>query len=248
MKVTFHEDFYEVYTSDPAAAAGRMEAVMDVVESHVDLIKAEAASEADIAAVHTKTHIDHVKGQGLYSIAALAAGGAIQAATLGLKEPALGLIRPPGHHASSNSSWGFCYFNNMAVAIERLKRTNMIGSAYVLDIDLHFGDGTENILGAKRYVTVHNCGAGSRDAYMDEVADEMARCEADMIAISAGFDNHKEDWGGTLATDDYREIGRLVRAAARRCGGGCFAILEGGYNHSVLGHNVLALVEGLSWE
>ena len=248
MKVIFHEDFYEVYTSDPAAAAGRMEAVIDVVGSHVDLIKAEAASEADIAAVHTKTHIDHVKGQGLYSIAALAAGGAIQTATLGLKEPALGLIRPPGHHASSNSSWGFCYFNNMAVAIERLKRTNMIESAYVLDIDLHFGDGTENILGGKEYVTVHNCAAGSRDAYMDEVADEMARCQADMIGISAGFDNHKEDWGGTLETDDYREIGRLVRTAARRCGGGCFAILEGGYNHQVLGHNVLVLVEGLSGE
>ncbi|MCJ7686334.1 MAG: histone deacetylase, partial [Desulfobacteraceae bacterium] len=167
MKVIFHEDFYEVYTSDPAAAAGRMEAVMDVVESRVDFIKAEAASEADIAAVHTKAHIDHVKGQGLYPIAALAAGGAIQAATLGLKEPALGLIRPPGHHASSNSSWGFCYFNNMAVAIERLKRANMIESAYVLDIDLHFGDGTENILGDKGYVTVHNCEAGSRNAYMD---------------------------------------------------------------------------------
>ncbi len=248
MKVIFHEDFYVVYTSDPAAAAGRMEAVMDVVESHVDFIKAEAASEADIAAVHTKAHIDDVKGEGLYSIAALAVGGAIQAATLGLKEPAFGLIRPPGHHASSNSSWGFCYFNNMAVAIERLKQTNMIQSAYVLDIDLHFGDGTENILGDKEYVTVYNCAAGSRDAYMDEVADEMARCQADMIGISAGFDNHKEDWGGTLATDDYREIGRLVRAAARRCGGGCFAILEGGYNHQVLGHNVLALVEGLSGE
>ena len=248
MKVIFHEDFYEVYTSDPAAAAGRMEAVMDVVESRVDLIKAEAASEADIAAVHTKTHIDHVKGQGLYPITALAAGGAIQTATLGLKEPAFGLIRPPGHHASSNSSWGFCYFNNMAVAIERLKRANMIETAYILDIDLHFGDGTENILGNKGYVTVHNCEAGTRNAYMDEVAREMAQCEADIVGISAGFDNHKDDWGGTLATDDYREIGRLVRAAARRYGGGCFAILEGGYNHQVLGHNVLALLEGLSGE
>ena len=248
MKVIFHENFYGVYTSDPAAATGRMEAVMEVVESHVDFIKAEAASEADIAAIHTKAHIEHVKGQGLYPIAALAAGGAIQAATIGLKEPALGLIRPPGHHASSNSSWGFCYFNNMAVALKRLKLSNRIESAYVLDIDLHFGDGTENILGDKGYVTVHNCEGNSRDAYMNEVADEMARCETDMIGISAGFDNHKEDWGGTLSTDDYREIGRLVRAAARRCGGGCFAILEGGYNHQVLGHNVLALVEGLSGE
>ena len=248
MKVIFHENFYGVYTSDPAAATGRMEAVMEVVESHVDFIKAEAASEADIAAIHTKAHIEHVKGQGLYPIAALAAGGAIQAATIGLKEPALGLIRPPGHHASSNSSWGFCYFNNMAVALKRLKLSNRIESAYVLDIDLHFGDGTENILGDKGYVTVHNCEGNSRDAYMNEVADKMAQCQADIIGISAGFDNHKEDWSGTLSTDDYREIGRLVRAAARRCGGGCFAILEGGYNHQVLGHNVLALVEGLSGE
>jgi acetoin utilization deacetylase AcuC-like enzyme len=29
-------------------------------------------------------------------------------------------------------------------------------------------------------------------------------------------------------------------------GGGCFGILEGGYNHTVLGHNVMALIEGVS--
>ena len=246
MKVIFHEKFYQVYTSDPAAAAGRMEAVMDVVGPSVDFIEAEAASEADIAAVHTERHISRVKGQGLYSIAELAAGGAIQAATLGLEEPAFGLIRPPGHHASSDGSWGFCYFNNMAIALEHLKGTGKIRSAYVLDIDLHFGDGTVNILKGKEYVTVHNCAAHARDAYMEEVADEMARCQAEIIGISAGFDNHEEDWGGTLTTDDYKEIGRLVRAAALRCGGGCFAILEGGYNHQVLGHNVMALIKGLS--
>jgi acetoin utilization deacetylase AcuC-like enzyme len=54
------------------------------------------------------------------------------------------------------------------------------------------------------------------------------------------------DWGGTLRTDDYGEIGRLVRSAAQRSKGGCFALLEGGYNHSVLGQNVMALIEGLS--
>jgi acetoin utilization deacetylase AcuC-like enzyme len=74
----------------------------------------------------------------------------------------------------------------------------------------------------------------------------MKRCQADIIGISAGFDFHERDWGGLLATDDYREIGRLVRAVALRNKGGCFAILEGGYNHSVLGHNVMALIEGLT--
>jgi acetoin utilization deacetylase AcuC-like enzyme len=246
MKVIFHEDFYQVYTYDPAAAAGRMKAVIDVIEPHVEFVTATPASEADIAAVHTRPHIDHVRGRALYPIAALAAGGAIQAATLGLREPSFGLIRPPGHHASSGSSWGFCYFNNMAIALEQLKRGEKIQSAYVLDIDLHFGDGTVNILKNKNYVTIHNLEGNLREAYMDEIADEMEHCQADMIGISAGFDNHEEDWGGTLRTEDYREIGRMVREAAQRSKGGCFAILEGGYNHQVLGHNVMALIEGLS--
>jgi acetoin utilization deacetylase AcuC-like enzyme len=41
-------------------------------------------------------------------------------------------------------------------------------------------------------------------------------------------------------------LGRLVREAARRNGGGCFAVLEGGYNYDVLGQNALALLQGLS--
>ncbi|MCD6570951.1 MAG: histone deacetylase family protein [Deltaproteobacteria bacterium] len=246
MKVIFHDDFYQVYTYDPAADAGRMEAIVEVIKPSVEFITAEPASEVDIASVHTKAHIEDVRRQGLHPIAALAAGGAIQAATIGLTEPCFGLIRPPGHHASSNSSWGFCYFNNMAIALEHLKQTRKIQSAYVLDIDLHYGDGTVNILENKGYVTIHNVSASNRDAYMEEVSEELEHCQADIIGISAGFDNHEQDWGGVLKTEDYQEIGRKVRSAAGRCGGGCFAILEGGYNHDVLGHNVMALIEGLS--
>jgi acetoin utilization deacetylase AcuC-like enzyme len=248
MKVVFHDDFYQVYASDPAAAAGRMQAVVHVIEHKVEFVDAQSASEDDIGAVHTADHIAQVKARGLYPIAALAAGGAIQAAALGLTEPSFGLIRPPGHHASSASSWGFCYFNNMAISLEHLRRDNKIKSAYVLDIDLHYGDGTVNILKAKDYVAIHNVRANHRDAYMDEVADVMKHLKADVIGISAGFDNHEDDWGGTLKTEDYKEIGRMVRDAASRSGGGCFGILEGGYNHGVLGYNVMALIEGLSGE
>jgi acetoin utilization deacetylase AcuC-like enzyme len=41
-------------------------------------------------------------------------------------------------------------------------------------------------------------------------------------------------------------MGNLVRETARRNKGGCFGILEGGYNHAVLGKNVWAFIEGLS--
>ena len=246
MKVIFHPDFYEVYTSDPAAAAGRLEAVVDVIEPAVQFVNAEPASESEIAAVHTDAQITRVRQSGLYAISALAAGGAIQAARLAQSEPSFGLIRPPGHHASSDSSWGFCFFNNMAIALESLKRAGKIKTAYVLDFDLHFGDGTVNILDHRDYVTIYNPEARNRGAYLDAVAAEMDKCSVDMIGVSAGFDNHIEDWGGLLRTEDYRDMGRMVRAAADRCGAGCFGILEGGYNHAVLGHNVMALIEGLA--
>jgi acetoin utilization deacetylase AcuC-like enzyme len=41
-------------------------------------------------------------------------------------------------------------------------------------------------------------------------------------------------------------MGRMVINSARKNNGGCFAILEGGYNHDVIGQNAAALIEGLS--
>jgi acetoin utilization deacetylase AcuC-like enzyme len=246
MKVIFHEDFYQVYTTDPAAAYGRLEPAVEAIKPHVEFVKAKAALETQLAYVHAKTHIERIKQLDLFDIAILAAGGAIQAATIGLTEPCFGLIRPPGHHASGDSCWGFCYFNNMAVALEVLQRSGAIQLAYVLDIDLHFGDGTVNILGNREYAAIHNVEAATRGAYLDEISDRLALCQADIIGISAGFDNHRDDWGGLLETEDYRKIGRLVRETARRNSGGCFAILEGGYNHDILGENVLALINGLA--
>jgi acetoin utilization deacetylase AcuC-like enzyme len=246
MRVVFHNDFYDVYSDDPAAAAGRMEAIIAAIEPYVEFVQAQPATEAEIAAVHTPEHIERIRRIGLYEMAALAAGGAIQAATLGLEDACFAAIRPPGHHASAGSCWGFCFFNNMAVAIATLKQQGRIRSAYILDFDLHFGDGTENILGRKSYVSIHNPGSNDREDYLQEVAQELERFPADLIGISAGFDNHRQDWGGLLRTDDYFVMGRMVRDAARRNGGGCFALLEGGYNHEVLGRNVLALINGLS--
>ena len=246
MKVIFHEDFYRVYTSDPAAAPGRMEAVVDAIGDRAEFVPAEPATEAQIARVHEAAHIESVRNMGLYDIASLAAGGAVQAATIGLNEPCFGLVRPPGHHASAGSCWGFCYFNNMAVALAALKNRGAIDTAHVLDFDLHFGDGTVNILGPRDYVTVQNVEAGERALFLNEISQAMTNCQADIIGISAGFDNHREDWGGLLLTEDYYEIGRMVREAADRSGAGCFAILEGGYNHQVLGVNVLALIDGLA--
>jgi acetoin utilization deacetylase AcuC-like enzyme len=245
MKVVFHEDFKKVYTSDPASAPGRMEAVLNSLKDSVTYVHPFPASFDDIARVHTRSHIEYVERIGLYEISALSAGGAIKAARIGIEEPSFGLIRPPGHHASRGSSWGFCYFNNMAIAIEWLKKEGIIRSAFILDIDLHFGDGTVNIFEGKDYVSIYNPQSHDRKGYLDEVKKVLPKEGVEIIGISAGFDNHIEDWGGLLFTEDYREIGKMARQSAMKSSAGLFAILEGGYNHSVLGENVRALIEGM---
>jgi len=246
VKVFFHNDFYHVYTSDPAADRGRMEAVVDALSGSVEWMDITPASKEDITLVHTENHIENVEAEGLYHMSSLAAGGAIQAAETGLTESCFALIRPPGHHASKNSSWGFCYFNNMAISLSVLKHNKKIKTAFVLDFDLHYGDGNVNILGQKEWVTIYNPEDHNRNDYLRNVESALSGLNVDIIGISAGFDNHMEDWGGLLSTEDYSSMGAMVRSAADNCGAGCFAILEGGYNHDVLGLNVRALIKGMS--
>lgn len=245
MKVVYHEDYNRVYTADPAASSGRIRVVEEALRGKVDFVEPEPASKEEILRLHTPEHLRSVEREGLYEIAALAAGGAIRAAEIGLSEPSFALIRPPGHHASANRSWGFCYFNNMAVALEKLKLHGKIEKAFILDFDLHYGDGNVNLLENKGYVTILNPAAQERGAYLQAVEKALAQTDADMIAASAGFDNHVDDWGGLLKTEDYTAMGKMMREASRRTRGGCFGILEGGYNHRVLGENVRAFIEGL---
>lgn len=245
MTVYFHQDFYQEYTGDPAAESGRMEAVVEAISPFVDLVECEPADEQDIRAAHAPAHIEWVRRRGLYEISALAAGGALQAALRSLAEPSFALIRPPGHHASATSCWGFCYFNNMAISLLRLRREKLVRRAFIVDFDLHYGDGNVNILNDQPWVDILNPESSSRDAYLDEVHNALAVTTADIIAVSAGFDHHRNDWGGLLYTADYQSMGQWVRTAADRNGGGCYGILEGGYNHTVLGSNVLAFIRGM---
>ena len=249
MKVVYHERFREVYSSDPAAMPGRIESVYDELCGRFEFVQPQSASEEDLRLVHGDSHIDWVKRHGLvYEVAVLAVGGALKAAELAVDgEPAFGLIRPPGHHASRDSSWGFCYFNNIAVSVEKLRRENRIVRALIVDIDLHYGDGTANIFGRVPQVSYFHVEGRSRGEYLDSLAGRLATVkDCDVIAVSAGFDRHEMDWGGLLKTEDYETIGKMIRECAERvCDGRRYAVLEGGYNHRVLGKNVKSLLLGM---
>jgi len=162
-------------------------------------------------------------------------------------QPAFGLIRPPGHHASPHSCWGFCYFNNIAIAVKKLMSEEKIKNALILDFDLHYGDGTANTFSGSQSVSYCHPEGSRREEFLEEVK----RClqtekPFDIVAISAGFDRHEEDWGGLLKTEDYFTIGKWAKEVSlKHCRGRRFAVLEGGYNPSVLGTNVRSLLQGL---
>jgi len=251
LKVVYHERYREVYSSDPASQPGRMESIYKELQGRFEFVKPEPAREEDLLLVHGKGHVEYVKAHPLvYEIALSAVGGAIKASEIALtSEPAFGLIRPPGHHASPNSSWGFCYFNNIAISIEKLRREGRIDRALIVDIDLHYGDGTANIFQGIGEVTYFHPNGWNRQAFLDEISSflKAEKNEAvDIVAVSAGFDRHEQDWGGMLKTEDYFSIGKMIKEFAEKaCNGKRYAVLEGGYNHSVLGKNAYAFLEGI---
>jgi acetoin utilization deacetylase AcuC-like enzyme len=248
MKVIFHPRFYEVYTHDPAADPGRMEAIVKALKGEFEFIEPEPASERDLERVHGKNHIQFVKGESqVYEVGILAAGGAILAGEIAFEgQPAFGLIRPPGHHASPHSCWGFCYFNNIAIAIKRLISEEKIKSALILDFDLHYGDGTANTFGNSKAVSYFHPEGTNRETFLKDLQRRLqTEGPYQIIAVSAGFDRHEEDWGGLLKTEDYLSIGRWAKEfSLENCQGRRFAVLEGGYNHSVLGRNVRSFLQG----
>lgn len=251
MKIIFHEDFKRAdYASDGASVPGRMESIITILkdEGGYQFVSPERASTKDISYVHPYTYIDRIKKDvGLFNMASLSAGGAILAAEYAIaEEPAFACIRPPGHHASRNSGWGYCVFSNMAIALTRLKEKGMINSAFVLDFDAHKGDGTINSLKGWNEVFILNPMADDNKEYITLIEHYTKKIPyVDIVGICAGFDSYKEDMGKKLTTFDFYLIGRLMREFTKKMGHSRrFAILEGGYYLPVLGKNVLSFCQG----
>ncbi len=244
----YHDAYLTDYPTVSCEMPQRVQSIMNVLGKHYEVVAPLPAADEDILRVHTQSILKGVKSDPeLFKAAALAAGGAIMAGDMACEEqPTFACVRPPGHHASPASHWGFCFFNNVAISVQRLLLKRKISQALILDIDLHFGDGTDNFFSGRRQVVVANIQDNYRQMFLKNVDRALSSNEYDIIAISAGFDRHVQDWGGTLTTEDYFTIGRAVRDYAQsKCGGRYFAVLEGGYNTSVLGENALALCQGM---
>ena len=248
MKIYYHPDFREHYAYDPAAEPGRLDPALALLKSKYGLAEPRLATREEILRVHTESHFSSIEQDSLLChTALLAVGSAVEAAETACRgEFAFALCRPPGHHASSDSCWGFCYFNNIAVAVRHLLHHDLISSALVVDFDLHFGDGTANIFQNESAITFWHSREGLNRRYLEILEEGLKGFNADLVAVSAGFDRGVDDWGGMLTAVDYEEIGKLLGSFAReKCENRLFAVLEGGYNHQALAKNIGAFLKGL---
>jgi acetoin utilization deacetylase AcuC-like enzyme len=191
--------------------------------------------------------------------------GAMRAAAEG--EPAMSVLRPPGHHALPERAMGFCYLNQVAIcALAALAEGRRVA---VYDFDVHHGNGTEAILRGREgcaFFSIHqypfypgtgaesfaNCrnfpmrADAPRAEYVDAfraALDELMAFRPDVIAVSAGFDAFRGDplSQENVEGEDYELLGSLLRAS----GLPVFAVLEGGYSDE-LPDLVLAFLKGLS--
>jgi acetoin utilization deacetylase AcuC-like enzyme len=167
VKIVFSQRFLQhaVPYGHPEVPA-RLEAIARELAKHgigiADSVEPKPASESEIALAHSAEHVARVKqlsaseaqafpdnpfAKQTFEIAALAAGAAIEAARLAVKEKEFGfaLCRPPGHHASRERFSGFCYFNNLAIAVRWLQKRGLARRVFIVDFDVHCGDGTEKI-------------------------------------------------------------------------------------------------------
>lgn len=250
MMVVFHDEFCRTdYASDGASTSGRMEGIMkSLEEGHYKYAFPVPATYEDISRAHSYGHIASIKNDAkLFDMALLSAGGAIIASESAIKnEPAFACVRPPGHHASRDSSWGYCAFCNIGVALLKLRDEGHIKSAFVLDFDAHTGDGTINVLSDWKEAKVLNPMAPTGKEYVREIEDYINGIQhVDIVAVSAGFDSYEKDLGKKLSRFDFYVIGRLMKQFTRRMGHDRrFATLEGGYYLPDLGKNVLAFCQG----
>jgi acetoin utilization deacetylase AcuC-like enzyme len=180
------------------------------------------------------------------------------------------LCRPPGHHAGPGWLGGYCYLNNAAAAAQTL-HDGGIARVGILDLDLHYPNGTAALLERIGGTTLHSLhgatGANlpwawvrarserehlvafrsppSAETYLETVAacvDTLVGA-ADAIVLSLGYDLVADDPHGSWRFDAsiFARIGRLLA----RAGLPVCVVQEGGYALSSLASCSHAFAAGL---
>ena len=254
----------------------RVKIAHDILESKgYEIVKPQPASEDELLSVHDMEYLWNLrKGlvedpdtpayDNIFEFARLSVGGALLASRSG----GFSIMRPPGHHAGRNGAAlgvytrGFCYLNNLAVAVKESGKRTLI-----LDVDGHHGNGTQEIFqGDKKvaYISLHqspnypgtgtftegncinfalppNCGG---KIYLETFEKALSMVNPDKfesVAVSAGFDTHLGDLASLgLLEQDYFQLGRRIGQLKKQS----FFVLEGGYVGENVGVDIDSFLRG----
>jgi acetoin utilization deacetylase AcuC-like enzyme len=191
--------------------------------------------------------------------AQLASAGTLLAARLALLHGIACNTAGGSHHARRAHGAGFCTFNDVAIASLVLLSEGAVENILIVDLDVHQGDGTAEILaGNERAFTFSMHGErnypvrkvasdldiglpdGMEDsAYLDLLREVLPKLSSlrrwDLVFYNAGVDPHRDDRLGRLALSDagLRTRERVVIAHFRQRGIPVCGVLGGGYAHDV---------------
>lgn len=265
----------------PQRIATSIEKLQSQTDLKIDWIEPLPVSDEQILRAHTPHHLESLSQSvdfdadtpaysGIAEHARRSVGSALHALKLCREgEIAFSLMRPPGHHATKDTPMGFCYLNNIAIAVLEARATGAKRVA-VFDFDVHHGNGTEDILLDRdgcAFFSVHqwpaypgsgqnhrgqncfnypvspNMPAEAYRAACSMALDELKKFKPDLLAVSAGFDSFKGDFlcEQNMDVTDFEWLGKTIRELKIPT----FSLLEGGYSKA-LPELILAYLKGLS--
>jgi acetoin utilization deacetylase AcuC-like enzyme len=143
------------------------------------------------------------------------------------------------HHAGHATAQMFCTFNGLMVTALKLLRAKQVKRVLILDLDQHYGNGTDEIkktLGIQKEIINATFGrwydnASQASQYLERLQVAVREFpKFDLILYQAGADLHVDDpLGGVLDSDQMRERDSMVFQAARAAGIPLAWNLAGGY-------------------
>lgn len=164
MSVIFHKKYldYDFGPNHPFRPERANRFIEQLKQSDIkyEIVKPSRGSAEDILLAHSKDYLDRVerlaKEGGQLSIdtpindsileaAYYSVGGSILAFEKALTGNRVINLLGGLHHAERSDSSGFCVFNDHGVAIRKLQQEGRIEKALVLDLDVHAGNGTQDI-------------------------------------------------------------------------------------------------------
>jgi len=216
----------------------------------LSIIAATPVTREELARAHDRKHVDDIldcrKLNGFYTKAADVAaslpytsGAMLCAGREAIRNGQIAVAPTCGfHHAGYAKADAFCTFNGLMVAALALKAEGLAERVGILDFDMHYGDGTEDIIQTvgtdfiRHYTSAEEYSQESQAeeflARIPELVSAMKDC--DVVLHQTGADPHIDDpLGGWLTTAQLAERDRIVFETARKLSIPMAWNLAGGY-------------------